>query len=206
MAMTNPSETQANRWLQAPIRLPSHCTIPLILSEWSPFPGSEFPVLSIISCGSCFSHIPYSCKTQPSSPQNSCSWPRYSLLHARSAALRHYLQLGLGHSVMATILCAVGCLAAPLVPAPWMSVASPPPTPVMPIKAVPKLYQRPLGDKTTLLGNRRVRLWPLPQVTCGHQTIVPHLHAAFSGSPVSATKTHSLCLALEASHPQPPDC
>lgn len=98
---------------------------PLILSEWSPFPGSELPVLCIISCGSCFSYIPHSCKTQPSSPQNSCSWPRHSLLHARSAALRHCSQLGLGQSVVGTILCAVGCLAAPLVPAHWMSVASP---------------------------------------------------------------------------------
>lgn len=125
MAMTNPSETQANRRLQAPIRLPSHCTIPLILSEWSPFPGSQFPVVSVISRGSCFSCIPHSCKAQPSSPQNRCSWPRCSLLHARSAALRHYWQLGLGHSVVGTILCAVGCLGAPLVPVPWMSVASP---------------------------------------------------------------------------------
>lgn len=79
---------------------------------------------------------------------------------------------------MGTILCAVGCLAAPLVPVHWMSVASPKHTPVMPIKAVSRLYQRPLGDKTTLLGNRCVRLWPLPQVTCSHQTMVPHPHAA----------------------------
>ena len=79
---------------------------------------------------------------------------------------------------METILCAVGCLAAPLVPVHWMSVASPKHTPVMPIKAVSRLYHRPLGDKTTLLGNRCVRLWPLPQVTCSHQTMVPHPHAA----------------------------
>ena len=91
-----------------------------------------------------------------------------------------------------------------------LDVSSIPPThtPVMPIKAVSRLYQRPLGDKTTLLGNHCVRLWPLPQVACSHHTIVPHPHAAFSGSPVSATKTHGLGLALEASHPhpQPPDC
>ena len=163
MAMTNPSETQANRWLQAPIRLPSHCTIPLILSEWSPFPGSQFPVVSVISRGSCFSHIPHSCKAQPSSPQNSCSWPRCSLLHARSAALRHYWQLGLGHSVVGTMLCAVGCLAAPLVPVPWMSVASPPNTHTSHAnQSCPQALPKAPGGQDHSAWNRCVRLWPLP--------------------------------------------
>ena len=118
---------------------------------------------------------------------------------------------------MGTILCAVGCPAAPLVPAHWMSIASPTHTPVMPIKAVSRLYQRPLGDKTTLLGNRCVRLWPLPQVTCSHQTMVPHPHAATrpwfpipmqpSMAPQCVPqKPTALAWHLRHLHPQPPDC
>ena len=184
---------------------PSTCQAP----RPSHHPTNSLQMVVVLSIfrGSSFSHIPRSCKSHPFSPRNSCSWPQRSPLHARSAALRlgtidiwGWITLcGRDHPVSCRLSSSIPGLCPP-------DARSAPYILVMPVKAVSRLYQMPPGDKTTLLGNHCVRLWPQPPVTCDHQTIVPHLHTAFNGSPLSTTKTHTLSLTFEALHHQPPAC